>query len=273
MTPAIRPLTFAAVDELGFAAGRGLLDENHLLSGYAPRRLGPLLELISLADAGLLPATVLTTSLAANGASPFIEAIRNNREHWLSPENRRMGFIKTVRSGTDHNTMLTSFLMDAQRAARDVARLPGTTPGQMAAAMEELENNIHEHSDADATGILAFRAARGEFEFVVADRGIGVLSSLRKCSLYASLTDHGAALESALKDGTSRFGLDSNRGHGYRPLFIGLVNLHGSLRFRTGDHALLMDGTSPDLARAQLAQKPTIAGLFVSVACTAQRYP
>ena len=67
--------------------------------------------------------------------------------------------------------------------------------------------------------------------------------------------------------GTSRFGSGSRRGHGFRPIFVGLANLRGSLRFRTGDHALVIDGTSPSLATAQLAQKPFIDSFFASVRC------
>jgi hypothetical protein len=70
--------------------------------------------------------------------------------------------------------------------------------------MRELENNIHEHSENAATGLLAFRAARGVFEFVAADRGIGILSSLRQSAQFAALQDHGRALREALTDGTSR---------------------------------------------------------------------
>jgi hypothetical protein len=161
--------------------------------------------------------------------------------------------------------------MDAQRAARDVAGLPGSTPGQLVAAMEELENNIHEHSEAPDTGILAFRATPAVFEFVAADRGIGILRSLQRCSIFADLDDHGRAIQAAISDGTSRFGSDSRRGYGFRPIFLGLANLQGSLRFRSGDHALLIDGTSPDLKTAQLAQKPMLDGFLASVQCQASR--
>jgi len=263
------PLTFSAVDELGFAAARGLVGPTQMPNLYSPKQLGPLLEFLLLAEGGYLPPYAVSAWLVPNGAAPMIQAIHDNREQWLSPGNRRMGFIRAIRQGPNADSLFTSFLMDVQRAARDVAQLPGTTPGQLAAAMEELENNIHEHSDAAQTGLVAFRAARGIFEFVAADRGIGILTSLRKCPAYLGLSDCGAALESALKDGTSRFGSDSSRGHGFRPIFLGLANLQGSLRFRSGDHALLMDGTSPDLTTAQLAQKPPIDGFFASIRCLA----
>ena len=262
-----KPLTFSAVDALGFAAVQGQLDAGPLPAPYAPKRLGPLLEFLTLLEERRLPCSQAGHWLAMNGAAPMIGALQDNRECWMSPDNRRMGFVRAVRRGRDGDTRLTGFLMDAKRAARDVAGLPTTTSGQLSGAMEELENNIHEHSDAADTGLLVFRAARGVFEFVVVDRGIGVLASLQKGAGFHGVSDHGKALEAALADGTSRFGSDSRRGHGFRPIFRGLVNLHGSLRFRSGDHALSMDGTSPTLATAQLAQKPVIDGFFTSVRC------
>ena len=97
---------------------------------------------------------------------------------------------------------------------------------QVAAAILELEGNIQEHSGAPSTGILAFSAATNVFEFVVADCGIGLLRSLKSSPAFSGLDDHGRALELALADGTSRYN-DPLRGHGFRPIFQGLTNLHG----------------------------------------------
>lgn len=270
MTEPAKPLTFSAVDGLAFAAAAGHLDGPQASCRYVPNELGPLLELLHLAAGGRLPPAVAESCLAANGAAPMIAALRGPHERWIASDGRRMGFIRAARPGPDGGNWLTAFLMDAQRAARDVACLPGSTSGQLVAAMEEMENNIHEHSEAAATGLLAFGAARGAFEFVVADRGIGILTSLRRCPLYAAVSDHGKALESALTDGISRFGSESGRGHGFRPIFLGLANLQGSLRFRSGDHALLIDGASPNLMTARLAQKAPLDGFFVSISCHAR---
>lgn len=261
-------LTFADVDELGFTAERGFLDPGQFSTSYSPRTLGPLVELLIMIESGLLPSCIADAMTRSHGVDEFIKAMSDRREYWRSSENRRLGFVRAGRSGCCADTSLTGFLMDAQRAARNVARLPGNAPGQFVAAMKELENNIHEHSDAVETGLLAFRAARGTFEFVAADLGIGVLSSLRRCADYSALSDHGEALRTALDDGTSRFGSASTRGHGFRPIFVGLMNLRGTLRFRSGDHGLIMDGTSPVLATAQLAQKPSIKGFFASIQCS-----
>lgn len=270
MSQPTTPLSFQAVDGLAFAAAAGHGEAVRAGALYVPRDLGPLLELLHLEVAGGVPEAPRGKSwLASNRASSLLAALKEQRESWIKPDDRRMGFIRTARSGPDGDHRLVSFLMDAQRAGMNIARLPGSTPAQMAAAMEELENNIHEHSEAAATGLLAFRAAPGVFEFVAADRGIGVLASLRHSPLFVRLSDHGKALRATLTEGTSRFGPGSGHGYGFRPIFTGLANLRGFLRFRSGDHALTIDGTSPDVASAQLAQKPAIDGFFASIRCHA----
>jgi hypothetical protein len=267
MTAQPRPLTFGAVDGLGFAAANCRLDAAEQSAPYAPNGLGPLLELFSRVSSGNLPVPRTGSWIIQNGAARLLDALQENREQWVDAEDRSSGFIRATRSGADSDNRLIAFLMDARRAAQNVTRLPGTTPGQLVAAMEEMESNIHEHSDAPATGLLAFRASPYMYEFVVCDQGIGLVESLRRCATFATLIDHGRALTAALTDGTSRFGSNSNRGHGFRPIFLGLANLRGSLRFRSGDYALTMDGTSPDLTTAHIAQKPLLRGFFASITC------
>jgi hypothetical protein len=264
-------LSFSAVDDLGFAASGARLDLDRLRNRYVPSSLGPLIELLYLVAGGRLPSALQTDWLADNGACAMVSALRDNHDYWVQARDRRIGFVRAIRGDRyrDADALFTSFLMDAQCAAREVTRLPGRTPGQLVAAMQELENNVHEHSEAAHTGVLAFRATRRVFEFVVADSGIGVLRSLQRCPRFAYLQDHGEALEKALSDGISRFGEDTRRGHGFRPIFVGLANLRASLRFRSGDYALTIDGTSPTLATAQLAQKPMIDGFLVSIQCNA----
>jgi len=268
MTAAHKQLMFGDVDGLAFAAARGKLNQANLPSIYAPRQLGPLLELLQLYAGGRIPRP--GNWLALNSAATFVAAFEQANESWVCPQNQHAGFTRAARHGPDADSRLTGFLMTAKRAGREIAGLPAMVSGQLVAAMEELENNIHEHADAPETGILAYRAEPGAFEFVVADRGIGVLRSLRPCEAYAALPDEGKALEAALTDGVSRHGPNSNHGHGFRPIFTGLVNLHGELRFRSGDYAITMDGTSPELATARITQKAPIDGFFASVRCHAR---
>ena len=267
MTAARKPLFFCDVDGLAFAAARGRLDKTTPTATYTPLRLGPLLELLHLSAGGRIPS--LGNWLAPSGAAPLIAALAQGRESWTAPSDD-VGFIRADRHGPDGDNRLTCFLMKAKRAGRDVSGLPATVSGQLVAAMGELEDNIHEHADAPESGILAYRAEPGAFEFVVADRGIGLLRSLRRCATYAAVPDEGRALEAALTDGVTRHGPDSSHGHGFRPIFTGLMGLRGELRFRSGDHAITMNGTRPTVATSKIAQKGPIDGFFGSVRCHAK---
>jgi hypothetical protein len=130
-----------------------------------------------------------------------------------------------------------------------------------------MTDNIYLHSDRSQTGMAAFLSRSGYSEFGVLDRGIGVLRSLQSCGEYAGLQDHGDALQVALTDGCSRFGTGSKHGHGFRSLFIGLSNLNGALRFRTGDHALTIDGRNPVAIPWTKVAKPKIGGFLAFVSC------
>ena len=262
-----RVLDFGAVDRLGFAGAAGQLAPMRSPRRYEPLDLGPLIELYLLAASEKVPDPVNADWLVHGESTALMRAIDEGRNHWVRSSDGCAGLLRTSCGEPNSCEHLTSFLMAAQRAARNVARLSPNTSGQLAAAMSELESNIREHSCAVDTGVVAFRARPGVFEFVVADRGVGVLSSLRSNAEYAALEDHGRALELALTDGVSRFGATTQRGHGFRQIFVGLANLYGYLRFRSGDHALVIDGTDPGLAMAQLAQKVDMDGLVASVRC------
>jgi anti-sigma regulatory factor (Ser/Thr protein kinase) len=152
----------------------------------------------------------------------------------------------------------------AQKAAMGFQR---RIAAQFAAALGEMFSNVHEHSGAPSSGIAAFLGGGDGFEFAVVDSGIGVRDSLRSCTDYADLTDDGKALRLALTDGVSRYGAQSGRGKGFRPIFVGLANLSGALRFRSGDHALVVDGQKIGDVTAVSAQKVPIPGFLATVSC------
>jgi hypothetical protein len=263
---ALSPFDFAALDGLAFAAERGRLSP-----GTPPRMvardLGPVIELAQLAAGGLLPAPERAAWLNLNCVGSLYRALLGGRSQWVCPDGRRIGFLKTGSSPVPEGVW-TGFGLAAQQGAV-AAGFPKRIGAQLAAALGELHSNLHEHSQAPETGLIAFRAGLSRFEFVGTDRGIGVRESLRSCKTYAALDDHGEALRLTLTDGVSRHGPEEGRGHGFRPLFIGLANLNGSLRFRSGDHSLVMNGRNPSLVSAQLAQKPPIQGFLISVVCEA----
>lgn len=259
-------LTFDALDELALAAERGYLDD-YGLPTYRARDVGPVLELSRFVARGLLPPTRSNPWLAMDHLDPLVEAFRNGNVRWVCPKTRSIGFLRT---NIPYDTSeWTTFGLAMQRAAAG-AGFPKTITAQFTAALGEFHSNVYEHSGSAKSGAIAFQAHRGRFEFAAIDGGIGVLQSLRENPAYANLYDSGEALRLALTDGVSRFGADSDRGYGFRPLFVGLANLNGSLRFRSGDHALLIDGQNPTLMTALTAQKPEITGLLISVACLLQ---
>jgi hypothetical protein len=89
------------------------------------------------------------------------------------------------------------------------------------------------------------------------------LSSL-SASDFQLIQPHLTLME--LKQGVTRTG-EPGRGKGFRPIFVGLANLSGALRFRSGDHAYIIDGQKIDTMYAKTAQKVPLQGFLISVAC------
>jgi hypothetical protein len=119
----------------------------------------------------------------------------------------------------------------------------------LAGTFEEMTGNLMEHSEHPNTGIVGYRWRVGEFEYVVADAGIGVLDSLREHEDYSWLSDAGEALATAVSDGESRHGRRQLRGFGFHRLIFNIAERNSYLRFRSGDHSYAIDGTKPALLK------------------------
>jgi anti-sigma regulatory factor (Ser/Thr protein kinase) len=258
-------LTFTELDGLAFAATRSRLGNRDSSKVLVAGELGPVMELLQLATDGLLPQLDRVPGLTLVGVAQIQALMASGRKEWIAPD-RRVGFFRTETKPPSDETRWTGFRLCAQQAAIGVG-FPKPVAHQFAGALGEMLSNIYEHSESSDTGILAFRAVPTLFEFVVADRGIGVLKSLKSCSEHALLDDHGDALQLALTDGCSRHGTGTNHGKGFRPIFTGLSNLNGSLRFRSGDHALTIDGRDPKHTPWKKVKKPRISGFFASISC------
>jgi anti-sigma regulatory factor (Ser/Thr protein kinase) len=140
--------------------------------------------------------------------------------------------------------------------------------GGLMGALGELQDNVFEHSGRPNSGIIAYAAGDGAFEFVVADAGRGVLASLRENPEFASLEESGAALRVAVSDGASRHVRRTGHGYGIGQLFRALAHDAAELRFRSGDHALRLWGDAPSLTgQVELAQKAWLDGLSITVRC------
>lgn len=135
-------------------------------------------------------------------------------------------------------------------------------------AMVEMQDNVFLHSGAADTGLVAFAVSQSSFELVVADRGAGVLNTLRQNPHYSDLPDSGAALQEAIKTGVSRFPSEMGRGQGFTQLYRSLVRDRSEIRFRSGDHSLtLRPGSDPLHGEALLAQLSPLDGFTISVFC------
>lgn len=257
-------LDFRTLDGLAFAAALGRLGNQ--VPGLAAEELGPVVELHQLAASGLLPPLHQCHWLAPVDLAGLIRALTDGRREWFCSNGKRMGLLRATASQPTDTTVWTRFGLAAQQAAA-AAGFPRTVAAQLSAAAGELYSNIYEHSGAPSTGMVVFLAKPGRFEITVCDIGMGVLTSLRSCPEYSTLTDGAAALRLAISEGVSRHGPAAHRGHGFRPLFIGLANLKSFLRFRSGDHALTIDGISAGSMPLHSSQKPSARGLSITVRC------
>ena len=232
-----------------------------------PTDVCPLIELMYEATNGRAGPLLRTSWLDRVTQMDLRTALLGTANIWLDAPRRR-GFLRTTFNplNPDDDTERTRFLL-AARAGAEAAGFSTPVAQSLAAAIRELESNIHEHSERPASGILAFQSRPSLFEFVVADSGVGVLATLREAEEFSNLTDHGLAMHAALQQNVSRHGRSSGHGNGFRDLFLGLTYLNADLRFRSGDHALLISGPRPDLKSARLAQKTPFQGFLAAIRC------
>lgn len=264
MTHPAESLSFSTLDDLALAAQRGRLN-TAALSGFLAEELGPFVELCQMVSSGLF--NVCADSIVViDDISRLHAQLKRNIPYWVSSDGTS-GFYRTLPNQPDHTW--TQFQIAAERAAV-LGGFNEEIGKQLVGAIGELVDNIHLHSENVQSGLIVFRARPEWFEFVISDQGIGLMKSLQSCPEYRNVADEGDALKLCLSDGVSRYGANSNHGWGFRPLFVGLANLWGFLRFRSGNHALTIDGQTPALVRARIAEKPPIDGFLAAVSCRKQ---
>ena len=255
---------FEQLDELAFAVSLNSTFERPA-TGFQAENLGTIIELQRLVQAGI-PLPKLSELIDTERVR-LVRAVERGRQNAIFENDKGCARLVSCYWQKDeepddwHN-----FCASMQKAAVLTGILRKNAQ-ELVAATRELVSNIFDHSGASTSGIAGFSAINNELEIVVADSGIGVLQSLRTSSEFKSLRDSGEALQTALTDGTSRFGRLSGHGGGFRDLFRGLLNLSSTLRFRSGDHALSINGISPGLASARVSQKVQLPGFIVSITC------
>jgi anti-sigma regulatory factor (Ser/Thr protein kinase) len=134
-------------------------------------------------------------------------------------------------------------------------------------ALYAMAENAVIHADAPAI-LVGYHASAGKVVFCIADVGIGVLASLRKNPGFGGLKLHNEAIRLALQDGTSSLRPEEGGGgFGFRDVFNSLVDQWGSLRFRSGQGCIMMEGTDCDANRGSVTYPPSLPGFQVTVCC------
>jgi hypothetical protein len=257
-------LGFDQLDDLAFAISvHRSVESSHLR--LLPNHLGPLLELDWLKRGGLA-----VPALAELGDSRRLRLLRaiieGERSAAFEVGNARSKLLCCHWERDDEPDDWFFFCKSLQDAASMIG-FPRRNAEELVAGTRELVANIFDHSGASTTGIAGYAVVDNHLEIVIADEGIGVLQSLRTSPEFEFLRDSGEALEAALTDGNSRYGSSAGHGGGFRALFRGLANLSSSLRFRSGDHALTIEGISPGLSKARISQKVQLPGFLISIMC------
>jgi anti-sigma regulatory factor (Ser/Thr protein kinase) len=253
----LQELDFQLLDDLVLAHQSATISPD-ALPGLEACAMAPLLE---LRHCGALEWCAHTLNV---GPYAGILGACGRTDSWFSGHDRQ-GYLSVEASSRSHAAW-TEFAMKAKRAAVNTG-FAADDAGQLVAAMGELSSNIVEHSERMKSGYLAYEATPGQFEFVAADAGVGILASLRSRPSFATLADAGAALSLALSDGVSRFE-DASRGRGFRPIFIGLANASEHLRFRSDDHCREIYRKDGQL-RASTKQRANLQGFFAAALCKA----
>lgn len=260
--------TFEAADDLLWQAVAGRLPKLGALTLARSGRIGPLVEL-AMATAALPDAYcgVLVEP-------PVFHQVERGLRHGAisgAGAGDRAGVFPLSRldpPGEDAARFAwDQWAKHAENAAVAAGLGKGLVSGLMG-ALGELQDNVFEHCGRPRTGVIAYAASDGAFEFVVADAGRGVLASLRENPEFGGLADSGTALLAAASDGASRYARRTGHGYGIGQLFRALAHDAAELRFRSGDHALRLWGDAPSLTgQMELAQKAWLDGLTISVRC------
>lgn len=257
---------FVGTDELLAMAQGGCLESFGPVRVARAGRIGPLVELASARR--LYPTLYPRITAEAPFAADLERAIMDGTVCGFQ-RGSRFGVFPLVHLGSegDQSDQWTLWFSRADQAAQ-AAGFANRTAAMIMGAFGELQDNVFRHSQAYATGLVAYAITPDGFELVVSDRGVGVLGSLRTHPDHADLDDSGGALRRALANGESRFGRDSGSGLGIGQIFRALANQDGDLRFRSDDHVLEIQGDSPTMqGQLEIRHKAVLPGFTVSVLC------
>jgi hypothetical protein len=257
-------LTFELLDDLLFGPEEEI--EKKLLEANI-FRIGPLVEYALLLNPDA--STSFLRKKRTSESTALSSVLNAGRKRVENPSLKPLGleFFKTPEQEADFsNPLWIAFRMRLQ-VASERAGFPKTFARELAGTFGEMVSNLAEHSEHSETGVVGYRWGKNEFEYVVADQGIGVLKSLRQHRDFKDkVTDYDQALTTALTQGASRYGLDAKRGKGFDTLVLNIANRNSCLRFRSGDRSHVIDGRTSPPTRTTYTCAP-YQGFLISVLC------
>lgn len=253
-------LDFDLVDDLGFACANGVIGSHQIPNANA-QTLGPLLELKQISPQ-LHGAPIGTSWLNVAGFAQILGRTAPIATWYADDFHQGVIAVSTLSA----DPLAWTRLIHAARSGAALAGFTSDHSAKIMAAVGEIYGNVVDHSRMIETAYVAYHVGFGRFEFVIADKGVGVLESLRSNPEFGHLEDSGTALDLALETGVSRYP-DSDHGFGFQPLFVGLANISRIIRFRSGDHGRTIVRKRDGTIDARTAQLPFCAGLFCSVLC------
>lgn len=136
---------------------------------------------------------------------------------------------------------------------------------KLLSAFAEMAENAVIHADSPVAPIAGYQTIKGVVKFSVVDVGLGVRQTLATNPMHADLSDDLDAIRRALRSGVSC--RPEGGGFGFGSVFKALAEQWGTLRFRSGNGGISMDGTSVDADQCVQTRPPPLHGFQVSVCC------
>lgn len=164
-------------------------------------------------------------------------------------------------TGQDWGEFLVRFRQSIKSVGFDLEKAKG-----IAAALGEMADNATVHANAPVGVLVGYHIADGAAVCCVADVGDGVLKSLTTHEAYRHVQTHKEAVRLALRKGVSRFG-PGQGGLGFYYVFKALAAMSGTLRFRSGEGCVTMDGTDCDSDKGEEGYVIFRPGFQVTICC------
>lgn len=189
--------------------------------------------------------------------------------HTITPNSREFYVLDgdDPTTGQDWLEYLVRFRQSVKSVGFDLEKAKG-----IAAALGEVADNATLHSNAPVGVLVGYQVIDGACVCCVADVGDGVHKSLTSHEAYRHVKTHKEAVRLALHNGVTRYG-PGQGGLGFYRVFKALAAMSGTLRFRSGEGIVTMDGTDFDADKGEEGFATFRPGLQVTICCRTSSRP